>query len=132
MISLIVETLTLGQVHYDYVTNVQLPDDYDSIFHDLFATKPLRVQPQDAPNRLSDVDIKTTLTQTRMFIPVFSFYNKVAYLNILTAVERNTFPQGRNRGWLSARPPSLPAPQQGLNLDVPPLRPSKKTFICDH
>lgn len=50
----------------------------------------------------------------------------------LTDIERNDLPKVKGFGWVTACAPDSPARRRPLNLDFPPPRPIKKTFIHDH
>lgn len=47
-------------------------------------------------------------------------------------MDRASLPKIHTLGWVSACPPESPARLSKINLDNPPPRPTKKTFIYDH
>jgi hypothetical protein len=63
-----------------------------------------------------------------------SFQPSRPYIDTYPAVviERAALPKTNSMGWISACPPTSPARQKPINLDMPPPHPSKKTFIYDH
>ncbi|KAJ8584607.1 glycosyltransferase family 90 protein [Rhizopogon salebrosus TDB-379] len=172
---------------WDYVVkhNVQLPDEYDEIHHDLepfWGIDPLHLQKtreeletQDhvvvvektAENPYIEIvhrrlplaneeklteriwNILLLLEGVEDFLPpfraVFSPHDNPSMLSdygvrsmaIAAAatgsiLNREALPIAQRSGWLSACHPSSPAWQYPINLDNPPKRSSRKTFISDH
>ncbi|RDB16600.1 Beta-1,2-xylosyltransferase 1 [Hypsizygus marmoreus] len=75
------------------------------------------ISPHDAPNRLSDYGVKSAALEAALS---------------RTYIERTELPKINALGWVSACSPTSPARRKPINLDIPPPRPSKKTFIHDH
>ncbi|KAF8628840.1 hypothetical protein AX17_005900 [Amanita inopinata Kibby_2008] len=75
------------------------------------------LSPHDGPNRLSDFSVKTA---------ALGAASDGIYIN------RASLPQASHSGWVSACSPSSPARQNVIDLDNPPPRSDKKTFIYDH
>ncbi|OJA20997.1 hypothetical protein AZE42_09122 [Rhizopogon vesiculosus] len=73
--------------------------------------------PHDGPNMLSDYGVKSMAL--------------AAAANGST-LKRSELPMAQRSGWLSACHPSSPARQYPLDLDNPPERPFRTTFISDH
>ncbi|KAF9481733.1 hypothetical protein BDN70DRAFT_830395 [Pholiota conissans] len=77
----------------------------------------ITLSPHDGPNRLTDHGIKQALMDA---------------VEARTYIDRASLPKINSIGWVSACPPDSPARQMKINLDEPPPRPTKKTFIYDH
>lgn len=73
--------------------------------------------PHDGPNRLSDYAIRATTLDAA---------------TKGTFVQHSDIPGVNAIGWMSACSASSPARRKPLNLDKPPPRPTRKTFIYDH
>lgn len=97
----------------------------------------MTLSPHDGPNRLSDYGVKSAVLEAAasqtckqtFFRPSFTQnVNMKCFLDI----ERAALPIMKRLGWVSACPPNSPARRKTINLDSPPPRPTKKTFIWDH
>ncbi|KAF8908170.1 glycosyl transferase family 90-domain-containing protein [Gymnopilus junonius] len=84
---------------------------------ELLPTFRMTLSPHDGPNRLSDYGVKSAVLEAAAS---------------QTYVERAALPRMNSIGWVSACSPNSPARRKPINLDSPPPRPSKKTFIWDH
>ncbi|KAF8960655.1 glycosyl transferase family 90-domain-containing protein [Flammula alnicola] len=80
---------------------------------------PFRIvlSPHDGPNRLTDYGVKTAALEAA---------------GGRTYIDRASLPKIHSIGWVSACSPNSLARRKTINLDSPPPRPAKKTFIWDH
>uniref|UniRef100_A0A8H7XUJ7 Glycosyl transferase CAP10 domain-containing protein n=1 Tax=Psilocybe cubensis TaxID=181762 RepID=A0A8H7XUJ7_PSICU len=87
------------------------------LFEDDLPPFRITMSPQDRPNLLSDYSIKAATLEAAAS---------------QTYIQRRALPKVKTVGWIAACPPNSLARQKTINLDSPPPRPSKKTFIWDH
>ena len=97
---------------------------------------PFRIvlSPHDGPNRLSDYFVRDlTLRAAHDGACKYLPSNATLWaLNLFLDVTKADFPQITRLGWRSACFPKSPARQKPFNLNHPPPRPEKKTFVYDH
>ncbi|KAF5309861.1 hypothetical protein D9619_010501 [Psilocybe cf. subviscida] len=85
--------------------------------HHLLPPFRITITPHDGPNRLTDYGVKTAALDA---------------VAGRTYLERAALPKTHSIGWVSACSPNSLARRKPINLDSPPPRHSKKTFIHDH
>lgn len=66
-----------------------------------------------------------------MYVYIRSLQNLLVIPNSID-MERSALPRVKTVGWVSACAPNSLARRKTINLDSPPQRPTKKTFIWDH
>jgi hypothetical protein len=91
--------------------------------------------PHDGPNRLTDYGVKKALmdaVEGRTCAFAYVSASREISDALCADVDRASLPKINAIGWVSACPPDSPARQKKINLDDPPPRPTKKSFIYDH
>ncbi|KAF8154717.1 glycosyl transferase family 90-domain-containing protein [Crassisporium funariophilum] len=77
----------------------------------------MTISPHDGPNRLTDYGVQAAALEAAA---------------TQTYIERSALPKINPIGWVSACSPASVARRKPVDLDNPPPRPTKKTFIWEH